>query len=567
MLRQPIVSLLGNIDSGKSSIIEKVKGISITKSEAGGITQAIASFNVSIEVIQKICGSLLSTKSITLPGLVFIDLPGHAAFSNLRKRGGTLADIAIVVIDINEGILPQTIESIEILKEAKTPFIVALNKIDLINAWQKKSDSLIQNIKSQPESVQQNLDNKIYELVGKFYELGFNAERYDRVEDFTKTIALVPCSAKSEEGLPELLMMLVGLAQKFLETTLETDTESQGQGTILEVKEEKGLGKTLNVIIYDGKIKLNDQIVIGSLTEPIVTKIKAILVPENKSLKNIKEATAAIGVKIITPSSEDIIPGMPIKVANENLESIKEEIQKEVQETTLEIDEEGIITKANSLGSLEALIHLLKEKNIKIKRASIGEISKKDVAEASSESNPLNKVILGFMVKKPLQADIPIITNEVIYKLIEDFEAWKTETSLELEKESLKDIIRPCKFKILSGCIFRVNNPAIVGVEILGGILKPNTPIMKDKYLTDIKGIQLEGKNIEQAEKGKQVAISMPNITAGRQINEEDMLYTDLKESDFRTLKKLKKYLNGDEIEILKEISEIKRKENPMWGV
>ena len=196
MLRQPIVSLLGNIDSGKSSIIEKVKGISITKSEAGRITQTIASFNVPIEVIQKIYGNLLSAKSITLPGLVFIDLPGHAAFSNLRKRGGTLADIAIVVIDINEGILPQTIESIEILKEAKTPFIVALNKIDLINAWQKKSDSLIQNIKSQPESVQQNLDNKIYELVGKFYELGFNAERYDRVEDFTKTIALVPCSAK-----------------------------------------------------------------------------------------------------------------------------------------------------------------------------------------------------------------------------------------------------------------------------------------------------------------------------------------------------------------------------------
>ena len=567
MLRQPIVSLLGNIDSGKSSIIEKVKGISITKSEAGGITQAIASFNVSIEVIQKICGSLLSTKSITLPGLVFIDLPGHAAFSNLRKRGGTLADIAIVVIDINEGILPQTIESIEILKEAKTPFIVALNKIDLINAWQKKSDSLIQNIKSQPESVQQNLDNKIYELVGKFYELGFNAERYDRVEDFTKTIALVPCSAKSEEGIPELLMMLVGLAQKFLETSLETDTESQGQGTILEVKEEKGLGKTINAIIYDGKIKVNDQIVIGSLTEPIVTKIKAILIPENKSLKNIKEATAAIGVKIITPSSEDIIPGMPIKVANEDLESIKEYIQKEVRETTLEIDEEGIIIKANSLGSLEALIHLLKEKNIKIKRASIGEISKKDVAEASSESNPLNKIILGFMVKKPLQADIPIMTNEVIYKLIEDFETWKTETSLELEKESLKDITRPCKFKILSGCIFRVNNPAIVGVEIIGGILKPNTPVMKDKYLTDIKGIQLEGKNIEQAEKGKQVAVSMPNITAGRQINEEDILYTDLKESDFRTLKKLKKYLNSDEIEILKEISEIKRKENPMWGV
>ena len=567
MIRQPIVSLLGNIDSGKSSIIEKIKGISITKAEAGGITQSISSFNVPISTIKSICGKLLENQNITLPGMVFIDLPGHAAFANLRKRGGTLADISILVIDINEGVMPQTIENIEILKEAKTPFIIALNKIDLSQGWQKKSNLLTQNMKSQPESVLQNLDKKIYEIVGRLYEQGFNAERFDRVEDFTKTLAIVPCSAKTEEGIPELLMMLAGLAQKFLETTLKTNAESPGQGTILEVNNEKGIGKTINAIIYDGNIKVNDQIVIGSLTEPIVTKIKAIQIPEGKTLKNIKEAYAAIGVKILAPSLENVIPGMPIKVANANLEEIKSEIQKEVQETTLEIDESGIVIKANSLGSLEALIHLLREKNIKIKRASIGNISKKDVAEAEAESNPLNKAILGFMVKNPLQTEVKVITSDIIYTLAEEFEKWKQEKSLELEKESLKDVRKPAKFKILPGCTFRVSNPAIVGVEVLGGILKPNSPVMKEIYLADIKGIQLEGKNIDQAEKGKQVAVSIPGLTVGRQINENDILYTDIKEEDFRALKKLKKYLNTDEIKILKEISEIKRKENPTWGL
>lgn len=567
MIRQPIVSLLGNIDSGKSSIIEKVKGISITKGEAGGITQAISSFNIPISTIKEVCGNLLKNRDITLPGLVFIDLPGHAAFSNLRKRGGTLADISILVIDINEGIMPQTIENLEILKEAKTPFIIALNKIDLINGWQKKSDIMIENINLQPESVKQNLDNKIYEIVAKIFEKGFNAERFDRVEDFTRTVSLIPCSAKTKEGIPEVLMMLVGLAQKFLETSLKTNTESPGQGTVLEVKEEKGIGKTINVIIYDGKIKVNDQIVIGSLKEPIITKIKSILIPEGKFFKNIKETKAAIGVKISAPNLDDVIPGMPVKVTDENLEKIKKSVQKEVEETTLEIDEEGIIIKANSLGSLEALIHLLKENKVKIKRASIGNVTKKDIAEAEAEKDTLNKVILGFMIKNTFKTDIKIITNDIIYKLIENLELWRKKRKEELETESLKGLTKPTKFKILKGCIFRASNPAIVGVEILAGTLKPNTPVMKEKYLTDIKGIQLEGKNIEKAEKGRQVAVSMPGVTVGRQVNENDILYTDIKENNFRELKKLKKYLNSDEIEILKEIAEIKRKENPAWGL
>ena len=141
--------VLGHVDSGKTSILDKIRGTGVQGREAGGITQAIGASIIPIETIKKICGKLLDSLNIklTLPGLLFIDTPGHAAFVNLRKRGGNLADIAILVININEGLMPQTIESINILKQYKTPFIIAVNKIDLVNGWRsQKEKSLLKSI-------------------------------------------------------------------------------------------------------------------------------------------------------------------------------------------------------------------------------------------------------------------------------------------------------------------------------------------------------------------------------------------------------------------------------------
>src|SRR3989338_5019752 len=398
MLRQVIVTIMGNVDAGKSETIDRIKKTSIVKSEPGKITQSIKAYSVDLETIKELSKGKLDTSKIKVPGLLFIDTPGHKAFSNLRKRGGSLADIAILIIDINEGIKPQTLESIEILKENKTPFIIALNKIDLINGWQKNPDKpILQNIQIQAETIQKSLETKHYDLVSKLYELSLNTERFDRIEDFTKQIAMVPMSAKTGEGVSELLMVLTGLAQKFLESQLSYNPEAPGEGTILEVKEEKGLGICIDTIVYKGKIKVSDTIVVGTLKEPLLTKVKALLLTENKQLKNIKEAEAAIGIKISAPNLDDVIPGMPIKVANEGIEKIKEEIQKQVEQITLELDEEGIIIKADTLGSLEALITLLREYNILIKRATIGEITKKDLAEASAEL-PEYKAILGFNI-------------------------------------------------------------------------------------------------------------------------------------------------------------------------
>ncbi len=233
MIRQPIVSVLGHIDHGKTQFLDTIRGTAVVKREAGRITQHIGATEIPMDVIRKICGSLFGNKRFTVPGLLFIDTPGHQAFTTLRARGGALSDLAVLVVDINEGFKPQTVESLNILKRYKTPFVVAANKIDLINGWVSEKRAFAESFKAQGEPARELLDKKIYELIGELYNHGFSSERYDRVTDFAKNIAIVPISAKIGEGIPDILMILVGLAQRFLESQLETI--NVGEGTVLEV--------------------------------------------------------------------------------------------------------------------------------------------------------------------------------------------------------------------------------------------------------------------------------------------------------------------------------------------
>jgi len=586
-IRQPIIVLFGNVDSGKTQLLDTIRNTAIVESEPGRITQSIGCTLVPLDTIKRISGPLLKSLKldIKLPGILFIDSPGHAAFTNLRKRGGNLADIAILVIDVNEGVKLQTEECIDILKQYKTPFVVVLNKIDLLVAWKSNPKiSLLENIQKQNENAMLLLEKKLYEVVGKLSGLGFNSERFDRVEDYTKQIAILPTSAKTSEGLPELLMVMAGLSQKFLEASLKVNAERNAKGTVLEVKEEKGLGTTIDAIIYDGSLKQNDTVVIGSLGEPVVTKVKALFEPlpltemrdKKSKFKSVKEVTAAIGVKISAPELDGVVAGMPLRSCEINdVEKVKDDVKKEVEEVIIETDKQGIVIKADSLGSLEALIKILKEKAIEIKKASIGNISKKDIsdAEISYEKEPLQSVILGFNVEVMPDTRVPqnvkVLSNNVIYKLVEDFDKWKEEERKKLEAKEIDYLYRPCKIQILKGYVFRQNNPAIVGIEVLAGTLNIGTPLMKNdgSAITEVKSIQQEQENITKAEKGKQVAISLPGVTIGRQILEEEILYSAIPEEHFKKFKEFKKYLTQEEIEILKEIAEIMRKQNPMWGV
>lgn len=569
MIRQPICTFLGHVDHGKTTIQDYIRRSAIAKSEAGGITQAISSSTIRMDTLKNICGHLLSKNlNITLPGILFIDTPGHAAFSNLRKRGGNLADIAILVINVNEGIMPQTKECIEILKMYKTPFLIALNKIDLIYGWKRNKDNLLENLSLQQKDPMHVLETSLYNIVGKLYEMGFESDRFDRVSDFTKQIAIVPCSGITGEGIPELLMVLIGLAQKFLEKNLDIDENSPGKGTILEVREEKGMGTALDSILYSGVLTQNDVIVIGNPEgESIVTKVKGIFSDGKRPLEKVY---AASGIQIIASDIKNVVSGVPFIVANSNLEEAKEDMKSEVKEVLLETDEEGIVVKADSLGSLEALIILLHEKNIKIKKASVGKITKKDIADAKADTELFNRVILGFNVE-PVKAQegLNIITNKVIYKIIEDYLAFIELKKKELEAQSLQSMIKPAKMVIIRGCIFRQSNPCVVGVRILGGKLHSDVDLIKKDGSKSghLKSMQKERETVEEAVKNDEVAISLPGITGGRQVLEDDILYVDITENQFRELKKFKKLLSSEEIEVLKELSEIKRKVNPVWGI
>ncbi|HLC52187.1 MAG TPA: translation initiation factor IF-2 [Candidatus Nanoarchaeia archaeon] len=591
-VRKILVTVVGHVDHGKTSLLDRIRETAVTAGEAGAITQAIGVSIIPLETIKKICGKLLDVfkGGLKVPGLLTIDTPGHAAFTSLRKRGGSLADIAILVIDINEGFKPQTIESIEILKSNKVPFIVAVNKVDLLSSWKyDPSKLLLQNLSELDYQVQSIFEKKMYELVAQFQEHGLNAERFDRVSDYTQQIALIPLSAHTGQGIPELLMVLTGLAQKYLEHNLQIEEQSNAKGTILEVKEEKGLGTTLDAIIYNGSLRVNDILIIGNIGEPIVVKVRALLEPAELSemrdkkskFKNVKEITAATGVKISAPGIDQAIPGMPIRAtSNQNdIEKLKQEVQEEIGDILVEENgEEGVIIKADTIGGLEALKNLLHGKNISISSASLGDITKKDLSKIESmrEKDEFNGVFLGFNVKLPADLEdyvkskeLKIITHDIIYQTINDYEKYIESLKRKIELEQLSKLVRPCKFAILKGYVFRQSNPAIVGVEIGIGRIKTSDPVMNNlgRQISRVKSMKDGPESVTIGEQGKQLAMAMDGVTVGRQIKEGDFLYTDIPPEDFKKLKDLKKHLTKMEIEVLKEIAEIKRTEDPVWGV
>ncbi len=583
-LRSVICTVLGHVDHGKSSILDTIRGSAIVKSEAGQITQAIGASIIPLSTVENICGDLLKKLNLkfTIPGLLFIDTPGHEAFTHLRKRGGNIADIAIVVVDINEGFMPQTLEAIEILRHAKTPFVLAANKVDLIPGWKKLEPNVLANITQQDPQVQGLLDTKLYTLVGSLSEVKFDAERFDRVSDYTKQVAIVPCSAKSGEGIAELLMVLTGLAQRYLEASLNVNLEGMAKGTILEIKKDKGLGTTLDVILYDGTLKRGDIIIIGTLGEPIVTRVKALFEPaplaEMRDKKSkfmpVSEARAATGVKISAMGIDDAVAGMPLLGvrSQDEVSDAAEQIKQEIKDVIIEADENGIIVKADSLGSLEAMVSILKGKGITIRKASIGNISHKDVLDAQSnvEKDPATAVVLGFNVvsHEDSQGSVKVFTNTVIYRLIEEFEAWRADLLKRRQAGDLDSVVYPCKVQLLRGYVFRQSNPAILGAEITAGMLRTGVRLMKQgKPVGSVKGMQHEKQNLSEAKTGMRIALALDGATVGRQVLEGDVLYAMLSENDFRRLKDLRALLSDADIGVLKEVAAIMRQENPIWGV
>jgi len=465
--------------------------------------------------------------------------------------------------------------------------VVAANKIDTIAGWNPtKEKSFLKALKEQSKFAREKLDNKIYDLMTSMADYGFNADLFTRVEDHTKTITIIPCSAKTGEGIAELITTLAGLAQRFLGKKLVLNEKIPAKGSVLEVKEEKGLGTTIDVIIYDGIVRKGDYIIIAGIEKAITTKIRALLEPaplqeirEKGKFMSVEKVAAAAGVKISAPGLEEVIPGMPIRIVwdEEKIDEIKQEIQEEISKITIETEKEGVIIKADTLGSLEAIIGLLKKEGITVRKAHIGHVNKKDIIDAASVKEEAKdfRVILAFNVKTLDDAkelakdnDIKIIEDRIIYKLLEDYQEWKKENIDKKKSAELKGLIQPAKIRVLPGFVFRQSKPAICGVEVLDGELEKGVNLMKEEgsMVGTLVAIQDQGKAKEKAKRGDKVAASIDNATVGRNLKEGDVLITDMSSENFRNLKKHINELKADKIQLIKEIASIKRKKDPLWG-
>lgn len=590
-LRQPVVVVLGHVDSGKTSLLDKIRGTAVQSREVGGITQHIGASYFPIETIKEITGKLfdkLSKSENPVPGLLVIDTPGHEVFANLRMRGGSAADIAIVVVDVNKGLEAQTIESLDILKNRKVPFVIALNKIDQISGWKKNNSILIaEQLKIQDPIILSYLDEKVYNVVGALSRIGFSSEAFWRVKDFTKELAIVPVSAVTGTGVPELLAVLVGLTQQYMSKRLERH-ETETKGIVLEVNDEVGLGPSANIILLDGTLKQGDRIVVGKRDSVTSTKIKALLLPKpldemrdpRDKFRHVDTVIAAAGLKITSPDLDGVLAGSPLYVVNnpEDEERLKSNIETEIKSAIIQTESNGIILRCDTIGSIEAITELLKKENIPVRSADLGNITRRDILSASAvrEKDRYLGVVLGFNVKVLEEAEkeayerrIKIFNEKIIYNLVRSYSEWVTYERVHEDSIIFNEIPPICKIQFLKGYVFRRNNPAVFGAEILIGKLRQKISVMneKGKKIGVIHQIQNEGKNLEVADKGTQVALSIREPTVGRQINEGDIFYTDLNSKEAKSLlERFSNRLNEEEQEVFNFILSKKREIDPAFG-
>lgn len=541
-LRSPICCIMGHVDTGKTKLLDRIRGTNVQEGEAGGITQQIGATYFPAENIRDRTRELKADAKLNVPGLLVIDTPGHESFTNLRSRGSGLCDIAILVVDIMHGLEPQTIESLNLLKMRNTEFIVALNKVDRLYGWKTcRNAPIIKAMKQQPKDVQNEFNMRLMQIITQFKEQGLNTELYYKNKEMGETFSIVPTSAISGEGIPDLLLLLVQWTQK---TMIEKLTFSdEVQCTVLEVKVVEGHGTTIDVVLVNGVLHEGDQIVVCGMQGPIVTTIRALLTPHPmKELRvkgtylHHKEIKAAQGIKITAQGLEHAIAGTGLYVVerDDDLEEIKELAMEDMQSVMSRIDKsgEGVCVQASTLGSLEALLEFLKSPavNIPVSGISIGPVHKKDVMKASVmlEKKKEYATILAFDVKVTPEAreyaddvGVRIFMADIIYHLFDQFKAYIDNLREERKKEAADEAVFPCVLKIMPNCVFNKKDPIVVGVDVLEGIVKVGTPICVPSQdfinIGRIASIEHNKKAVDIAKRHDQVAIKIVGSTPDEQ--------------------------------------------------
>lgn len=602
-LRSPICCILGHVDTGKTKLLDKIRQTNVQEGEAGGITQQIGATYFPAEAIEKKTAVLGKDRveELKVPGLLIIDTPGHESFTNLRSRGSSLCNIAILVVDIMHGLEPQTLESIRLLRDRRTPFIVALNKIDRLFQWNATPDNSFQaSLAKQKKSVKQEFEQRVEKTILAFAEQGLNAALYYKNPNFAKYVSLVPTSAITGEGIPDMLNLLVNLTQTRMSDKLMYISELEC--TVLEVKVIEGHGTTIDVVLVNGWLHEGDKIVVCGLNGPIVTQVRALLTPQplrelrvKSQYVHHKSVKAALGVKIAAPDLEKAIAGSRLLVVgpDDDEEDLKEEVMSDLTNLMSSIDRtgHGVWVQASTLGSLEALLEFLRVSKIPVSGINIGPVHKKDVVKASVMLEKAREyaVMLCFDVKVEKEAEdlaeelgMKIFTADIIYHLFDRFVEYNQAMLEQKRKDQAAQAVFPCVLKMVPRAIFNKKDPIIMGVDVIEGTLRLGTPICVVRQnpetkarevitLGKVTSMEQNHKSVEVVKKGGAgagVAIKVESAvyesskTYGRHFDESDEFYSritrqsidvlkesfrnDLSKEEWALVVKLKKVLGVD---------------------
>ncbi|XP_078601421.1 eukaryotic translation initiation factor 5B-like isoform X2 [Branchiostoma floridae x Branchiostoma japonicum] len=568
-LRSPVVVVLGHVDTGKTKILDKIRHTHVQDGEAGGITQQIGATMVPVEAIREQAKMVrkFSDFNIKLPGLLIIDTPGHESFSNLRSRGSSLCDIAILVVDIMHGLEPQTIESLNLLKARKTPFVIALNKIDRLYEWKSSPNTDVRDtIKKQKRNTKDEFDERVKVAVTEFAEQSMNVALFYENKDPKTFVSMVPTSAHSGDGMGNLMGLIVELSQTLLAKRLAFSESLQC--TTLEVKQITGLGTTIDVILVNGRLHEGETIVVAGQEGPIVTQVRSLLMPQplkelrvKNKYETHKEIIGAQGVKVLAKDLDRALAGTPLLVAykEDEVDICKEEVARILKQTleTIRVQERGVYVQASTLGSLEALLEFLKTSKIPFAGINIGPVHKKDVMKASImlEHDSQYAVILAFDVRVERDAQeladslgIRIFTADIIYHLFDSFMKYRDDMKKQKQEELRHVAIFPCKLRILPNCVFNSRDPIVVGVNVEAGVVRQGSLICvkKDDKVLDlgvVTSLEVNHKQVDMARKGSEVCVKIENPPGetpklfGRHFDEKDILLSKISREGIDAIK------------------------------